>query len=992
MPSKCSVPACRGNYDESTKVAVFSFPNDERLREKWLHAIRRTDFKITKNSKVCEKHFKDGEVLRNSTFYNEKTGETISAPLKRPKLKENAVPSIFPGCPSYMSSSSAIRESPSKKRQRLEQEQINFAVKESLNSKHEYELKTMFTNFAEFRNCIKGHSFSSFWTVVEKNENMLFLNLSLKDDIPSIKYAVSVSNDLMLNASFMGERISKYKKVILPIKVNNLNEIFDILEYFEKGTIVESESSLNDKIHVIESVIKNAEDIFTDKNKFFFEFFLEQLHLLKCKPERYRYSPNILVFASLLFYMSPQAYKFLRNSHYMILPDPSTIRKIGTILKNSPQTEEYTNFLVYAKHAFHSLKDDDLKVFLMIDEIHIKPFLDYKGGNIVGMAYNSSNLATSVQVFMLQSLFSPYKDVIHIVPIDTFDASKLFDLMKKVIMGLEEIGFKVMGMVTDNNSINRAAASNFANPPKLQVKYDHPADKSRPLFYVIDSVHILKCVRNNWLNNHKNGYYFYYPDFDTLNVSTASLSSVRKLYDLECSSLLKFGYGLTRKALWPTNLERQNVKLALKLFSTDVVHALNELGEKYNLECYEQTAKFINIISTWWDIVNVKTPDKGKFKRNPMCEPLTSSPSDKGLMFLKQLVSWVNKWENLDSNNGRLSKETFLALNHTTQAFIEIVNHCTKSFKKEYILLGKIQTDKLESRFGQYRSMAGDQYHISVRQIYETESKLRLCHELKLASHKKGSITVDIFDNSEKNDEEKQPIDLIFCDIMVEESDIEKIADTLPIVTYLAGYCSHAALKKTKCSYCRQKLITDKESISHDNYKLIDVKDRGGLLYPSKIVVNAVIHTYIVVQKLISEKYEDKFIQVLNQRSLVVNLVEDILVTKDIFLSFDVCVDGHDILHLINIILRSATNSLLNNYCKVKNDKLKKIPNVTVVSKNKRKLETFSKNSLSDKRESSKKSNKLKEGTMPRIAEVSEKNSVNDEGEAGEKQNFILTN
>ncbi|GBN90508.1 hypothetical protein AVEN_67663-1 [Araneus ventricosus] len=375
-----------------------------------------------------------------------------------------------------------------------------------------------------------------------------------------------------------------------------------------------------------------------------------------------------------------------------------------------------------------------------------------------------------------------------------------------------------------------------------------------------------------------------------------------------------------------------------------------------------------------------------------MCEPLTSSPSDKGLMFLKQLVSWVNKWENLDSNNGRLSKETFLALNHTTQAFIEIVNHCTKSFKKEYILLGKIQTDKLESRFGQYRSMAGDQYHISVRQIYETESKLRLCHELKLASHKKGSITVDIFDNSEKNDEEKQPIDLIFCDIMVEESDIEKIADTLPIVTYLAGYCSHAALKKTKCSYCLQKLITDKESISHDNYKLIDVKDRGGLLYPSKIVVNAVIHTYIVVQKLISEKYEDKFIQVLNQRSLVVNLVEDILVTKDIFLSFDVCVDGHDILHLISIILRSATNSLLNNYCKVKNDKLKKIPNVTVVSKNKRKLETFSKNSLSDKGESSKKSNKLKGGTMPSIAEVSEKNSVNDEGEAGEKQNSILTN
>ncbi|CAL1286365.1 unnamed protein product [Larinioides sclopetarius] len=132
--------------------------------------------------------------------------------------------------------------------------------------------KIMFTNFAELQNCVKGHSFSSFWTIVEKKESMLFLNLSFKEDIPSIKYAVSVGNDLMLNASFMRERISKYKKVTLPFKVKNLNEIFDILDYFEKDTSNKSESTLNDRINVIESIVKNAEDAFSDKNHFFFEF------------------------------------------------------------------------------------------------------------------------------------------------------------------------------------------------------------------------------------------------------------------------------------------------------------------------------------------------------------------------------------------------------------------------------------------------------------------------------------------------------------------------------------------------------------------------------------------------------------------------------------------------------------------------------------------------------------------------------------------------
>ncbi|KAF8790453.1 hypothetical protein HNY73_005472 [Argiope bruennichi] len=62
--------------------------------------------------KVCERHFNDGEMLYRTTFYNESTGKTLSAPLKKPRLKENDAPGIFPGCPTYLSSStSSVRES-----------------------------------------------------------------------------------------------------------------------------------------------------------------------------------------------------------------------------------------------------------------------------------------------------------------------------------------------------------------------------------------------------------------------------------------------------------------------------------------------------------------------------------------------------------------------------------------------------------------------------------------------------------------------------------------------------------------------------------------------------------------------------------------------------------------------------------------------------------------------------------------------------------------
>jgi hypothetical protein len=35
----------------------------------------------------------------------------------------------------------------------------------------------------------------------------------------------------------------------------------------------------------------------------------------------------------------------------------------------------------------------------MMDEIHIKPYFDYKGGNIVGSAHNSVVAATTAHVF-----------------------------------------------------------------------------------------------------------------------------------------------------------------------------------------------------------------------------------------------------------------------------------------------------------------------------------------------------------------------------------------------------------------------------------------------------------------------------------------------------------------------------------------------------------------------------------------------------------------
>ena len=70
----------------------------------------------------------------------------------------------------------------------------------------------------------------------------------------------------------------------------------------------------------------------------------------------------------------------------------------------------------------------------------------------------------------------------HIMPTKCFKVEKLFKLIKRLIIGLEEIGFKVLCVIMDNNAINKKAMSLFCTPAKLSIVYPHPVLKCRPLF------------------------------------------------------------------------------------------------------------------------------------------------------------------------------------------------------------------------------------------------------------------------------------------------------------------------------------------------------------------------------------------------------------------------------------------------------------------------------------------------------------------------------
>ena len=891
---------------------------------------------------VCELHFNPEDIERETSCFDEKTGRKLTAKLCIPRLRQGAVPSKLPNCPSYLSSATSWRESPDERRSRKEEAAIQSAFVESIADDLQQKQKIKFETLDEL--VAKLDFLDTFWTVIKQQESVLICHIASMPH-PKITLSVAIDQNCAVKVFASEVEMKKVGSYSIPTCINDVDSLGKLLSNLKECNIEKSPSDPGRVIILLQLVISVLSLIQEHSFKHIntVKVICEQLRLMTLN--KLEYSAEFMVFSSLLYNCSPQGYRLLRNTGHLILPSYSTVRRLTLSQNLNPALEQHdSNFLMYIKNKFKFLTQNDKTVTLMIDEIHIKQYFDYKGGNVVGSAFNTTEAAKSAFVFMLSSLLSKFKDVVHILPTKTIDAESLFTVIKQVIIGIEKIGFTVICVLTDNNSINRKAMSYFHSPPQCSTVYRHPAQNSRPLFFMFDSVHLLKCIRNNWINQKTFDKCMQFPDFslDELSVCdsvsricNAPFTTLKKLHSLEADSLLKHAYRLTLKALSPSNLEKQNVNLVVQIFNEYIVQALQTLGEKHNLACFDKVAKYIHIIYVWWTVMNVKSPYKGCRLNNKYATPLTKSNTDEKYIFLHFFLDWLNVWERMTEVTGKLTKETFSALKHTTTAILQITDYCIDELNMKYMLPGKFQTDQLEARFGKYRQLSGCNYNISVRQIFECEKKMRMMSVLRIPLHDQ-NVSLNFFEETEWEKIENNDIsNMEKYDVEVTQGDIEECMDLIQVITYLAGYCCFAVSKKIKCELCKE-LLTCNEDIESlpDIHSYIQGISRGALLYPDDAVVTIIMYNYIVINKLTQNP---EFAKSINQRNVATEISLNVLEDNDAFLPMNNCDNDHSIDKIQKMLLWASTNALLNNFCAKENDFI----NQNKKSVKKRKLQTL---------------------------------------------------
>ena len=140
------------------------------------------------------------------------------------------------------------------------------------------------------------------------------------------------------------------------------------------------------------------------------------------------------------------------------------------------------------------------EVILQMDEVHIRSDASYKGGRVIGSIANSEDPPTTVFSMMVSSLSIKFSTIVRLIPLGSSNAELIYPIVKSTICDIEDCGLFVEAVCTDNYPLNVRLYKMFSPDSKLEQKVEHPCDPQRSLILFFDIVHIIKCIRNNWLN------------------------------------------------------------------------------------------------------------------------------------------------------------------------------------------------------------------------------------------------------------------------------------------------------------------------------------------------------------------------------------------------------------------------------------------------------------------------------------------------------------
>ncbi|KAH6924724.1 hypothetical protein HPB50_022752 [Hyalomma asiaticum] len=152
-----------------------------------------------------------------------RTGRITEAPIGATRLTPDAVPTIFPNSPSYLSNYAPVREGPDQKKKRLEASHLEEAIRQSIALHEEEEHRNKLSSYEDLVSRLQGLGLSTYWATVKAENAVLFVHIS-GEDPPVVERSVIVSRNMEITAFWKKVKVPA-KDLLIPATLDDLRSL-----------------------------------------------------------------------------------------------------------------------------------------------------------------------------------------------------------------------------------------------------------------------------------------------------------------------------------------------------------------------------------------------------------------------------------------------------------------------------------------------------------------------------------------------------------------------------------------------------------------------------------------------------------------------------------------------------------------------------------------------------------------------------------------------
>ena len=247
-----------------------------------------------------------------------------------------------------------------------------------------------------------------------------------------------------------------------------------------------------------------------------------------------------------------------------------------------------------------------------------------------------------------------------------------------------------------------------------------------------------------------------------------------------------------------------------------------------------------------------------------------------------------------------------MALRHTCQALTGLTKYLINYCDFKYVLLGKIQSDAIERRFGHIRQLSGANYFISMRQLLESDRKLRALSLVKYSHISVKDIEEAVQAKHSPDYETTSEAEVLYGDL---QFNILPNKNDLGVIYYVTGYCCRSLVRTNKCEKCKEATISDvcyshQDVIPDDAHEFLADINRGGLWKPTPELFAVGCLCWRIFAELCSETLRENFLNLSNHRGVFIELVSISFYESEIISPWSIsilCEKAHNILKGISI-------------------------------------------------------------------------------------------